>query len=502
MRVLYVSSEVYPLAKTGGLADVSSALPMALTKLGIEIRVLLPGYPRAIEMAVAKSVQFESADFLGFGPVRIVAARTPDTGLPIWMVDSPALFHRLGGLYQDEQGRDWPDNVLRFGLLNHVAAQLSLGRLVPDWCADVVHANDWHTGLTPALLAAAHGRRPGTLFTIHNVAYQGVFPASTYGMLRLPAEAFNPDGLEFYGGISFLKAGIRYGDLLTTVSPTYARELLTRECGCGLEGLLQARQGQLYGILNGVDYRVWDSREDPYLSEHFGIRNVAGKRTCKTELQRELRLESQPDVPLVVYISRLTDQKMADVLLEAVPAILERGAQLAVLGEGEPSLERGFLEVAQKYPGLLAVHIGYEEPLAHRYQSGADILLHPSRFEPCGLTQLYAMRYGTLPVVRPVGGLSDTVVDANERTLRIGTATGFTFEEPSAQAMLACIDRAVALYRQPIAWQKMQCRAMGRDFGWHASAQSYVALYRKLAPRAIQGDTAEQAPAPLVQAAE
>ena len=500
MRALYVSSEVYPLAKTGGLADVSAALPTALSKLGVEMSVLVPGYHGTIRSAAAKSILFESTDFLGFGPVRLIAAQTPDSGLPIWIVDSPTLFRRAGGLYQDEQGRDWSDNAFRFALFNHIAAQLSLGELVANWRADVVHANDWHAGMTPALLASVQGRRPGTLFTIHNAAYQGVFPGYLYEGLRLPANAFNSDGVEFYGGVSFLKAGIRYSDLLTTVSPTYAAELLTPEYGCGLDGLLRARQRKLYGILNGVDYHVWNPGRDSYLPECFDPGNLAGKRTCKTELQRELLLEPRSDMPLMVYVSRLTDQKMADVVLEAIPEIVERGAQLAMLGQGEPSIEQRFLEVAQKYPGRLAARIGYDEALAHRFHAGADILLHPSRFEPCGLTQLYAMRYGTLPVVTRVGGLTDTVVDASDQTLRLGTATGFVFQYPNAQAMLACVDRALALYDQPLAWRKVQYQAMSRDFGWDVSAQRYLALYNKLVPDGVQIDVTMDAD-PLLKTA-
>ncbi|MGO8914920.1 MAG: glycogen synthase GlgA [Stellaceae bacterium] len=502
LRVLFVSSEIYPLAKSGGLADVSAALPMALAALGAEMQLLLPGYPKALEAAANKSVLLELKDFMGTGMTRLIAANTPDTGLPVWLVDCPILFQRPGGLYQDERGADWPDNARRFAHFNHVAARLALGELVPDWHSDVVHANDWHTGLLPVLLDARHGTRPATLFTIHNMAYQGQFPGSVFPSLGLPAEVFTPDGMEFYGGVSFLKAGIRYSDHLTTVSPSYAREILTPEFGCGLDGLLRQRERHLSGILNGVDHRLWDPARDPYLPENFSGRDISGKRACKAALQHELGLAVTPDVPLIVYLSRVTDQKMADVVLESLPAILERDAQFALLGQGDSMLERRFQETAQLYPGRLAARIGYEEPLAHRLHAAADMLLHPSRFEPCGLTQLYALRYGSLPIVRGIGGLADTVVDANERTLRLGTATGFVFRERNAQAMLACIDRALALYRQAVPWRKVQYQAMGQDFGWDVSARDYLGLYQKLAPHAAQVDIAQQVEPPLEGAAD
>jgi len=428
LRTLFVSSEIYPLAKTGGLADVSAALPKALTALGVEMRLLLPGYPKAIEAAANKSVRVELADFMGAGPLRLIAARTPDTALPIWLVDCPSLYRRSGGPYQDENGQDWPDNARRFAIFNHVAAQLSLGVLVADWRADIVHANDWHAGLLPAILAETPGQRPKSVFTIHNLAYQGLFPADLYSQLGLSGDLFGPDGLEFYGQISFLKAGIRYSDRVTTVSPTYAREILTAEYGCGLEGLLQRRASDLIGILNGVDYGIWDPATDPHLAGNFTVRNIAGKRTCKRALQSELGLEADAEAALVVFLSRITEQKMADVVADALPGIVESGAQCALLGDGDRALEERFGHAARRHPGRIAVRIGYHEPLAHRLVAGGDILLHPARFEPCGLTQLYAMRYGTLPVVRSTGGLCDTVVDATGRSIRHATATGFAFE--------------------------------------------------------------------------
>ncbi len=484
MRVLFVSSEVYPLAKSGGLADVSAALPMALTELGADMHLLLPGYPLALEAAANKSVKLEIADFMGSGLTRLIAAHTPDTGLPLWLVDCPALFRRSGGLYQDHLGTDWTDNAKRFAVLSHAAARLALGDWAPDWRADIVHANDWHAGLIAPLIASVPGKRPRTILTMHNLAYQGVFPASVFPELGLPADSFTPDGVEFYGQVSFLKAGIRYSDRLTTVSPTYAREILTPEFGCGLDGILQQRSQDLSGILNGVDYRIWDPSRDPHLAANYSAQDIAGKRQCKAILQTELKLQPAPHVPLVIYMSRVTDQKMADTILEALPAILDRGVQFALLGAGDPSLEERIRHAGDRQPGQVAIHIGYQEPLAHRFHAAADILLHPSRFEPCGLTQLYALRYGTLPIVRRVGGLADTIVDTNDETVRTGMATGFTFEQPTGRAMLAALDRALALYRQPVVWRKVQRRAMVRDFSWEHSARRYLDLYWHLAPEA------------------
>ncbi len=484
MRVLFVSSEIYPLAKTGGLADVSAALPKALSALGVDMQLLLPAYPKAIEAAANKSVALELADFMGAGPMRLISARTPDAGLPIWLVDCPSLFRRSGGPYQDESGQDWSDNAQRFALFSHVAARLSRGHLLEDWRADLVHGNDWPAGPVSAILAADAGAGPATVFTIHNLAYQGLFPAALYPQLGLPDDAFDPDGLEFYGQISFLKAGIRYSDRLTTVSPTYAREILTPDYGCGLEGLLQRRAQDLVGILNGVDYRIWDPATDSCLPANFSLRNIAGKRACKTAVQKEFGLEADPDAALIVYISRITDQKMADVVAAALPEIVESGAQCALLGNGARPLEEQFERAARRYPGRIAVRIGYEEPLAHRLLAGGDILLHPARFEPCGLTQLYAMRYGTLPVVRSTGGLCDTVVDATDVTVSRGTATGFAFERAGGADMLDCLRRALALYRQPLAWRKVQRQAIAQHFGWEAPARRYLTLYHSLVPEA------------------
>jgi starch synthase len=484
MRVLFASSEIYPLAKTGGLADVSAALPAALRELGIDLRLIMPGYAHALATAANKSIEAEFD--IGSGVTRLVSARTPDSGLPVWLVDCPSFFTRDGTLYHDGHGTQWPDNAERFAYFSRVVACLASGELTRSWRPDVVHTNDWQVGLVPLFLDLPLPRRPAILFTIHNMAYQGFFPGSIFRELRLPESVFAPDGIEFYGGLSFLKAGIRYSDRVTTVSPSYAREILTAGYGCGLDSLLRRLAHQPSGILNGVDNRVWNPASDPHLAENFGGRDLSAKRICKTALQQELGLEVTSDVPLIVSLSRLTNQKMTDIVIEALPAIMSRGLQFALLGHGDRSYERRFENAARYHPGRLAVRIGYEEPLAHRFLGGADLLLHPSRFEPCGLVPLYALRYGVLPVVRHVGGLADTVVDADKLAIGLGTANGFTFRDATAGAMLDCLDHALELFRQKIIWRRMQRYAMSLDFGWNVSARRYLALYQEIAPKAAQ----------------
>jgi starch synthase len=462
---------------------------MALAELGVDVRLVMPGYDQALSAAANKVTQakFDDPDL----PKQLISARMPDTGLPVWLVDCPTLFRRSGGPYQDESGQDWPDNAQRFSHFSQVVARIAADDAGLDWRPDVVHVNDWHTGLVPLLLQGRPAR-PATLFTIHNLAYQGVFPAVTLAELDLPGDAFTSDGIEFYGQVSLLKAGIRYSDRLSTVSPSYAREIITPEHGCGLDGLLHARARHLHGILNGVDYRLWNPVTDPHLAQGFTSRDLSGKRACKAELQRELGLDIDPDIPLIVSLSRITHQKMADVVLDALPAILDRPVQFALLGDGDRGMLNRFAETARNWPGRFSAHAGYTEPGAHRLLAGGDLLLHPSRFEPCGLTPLYALCYGTLPIVSAIGGLTDTIVDASSDALRGGTANGFAFREATAPAMVGALDQALALYRQPVAWRRMQATGMARDFGWNASAQHYLAIYRKLAPHARPSAISEE----------
>lgn len=502
MRLLFVASEIYPLAKTGGLADVCAALPVAVARLGADVRLVMPGYPQALAHVVAPRIAADLGEVLPGARVRIIAGRTEDSGLPIWLVECAALYDRVGSPYQDANGADWGDNALRFAVLCHAAARLACDEAGLGWRADVVHANDWHAGLLPLLLRARSAERPKTVFTVHNAAFQGNFPLAGAARLGLPGDVLVPDGIEFFGQLSFLKAGVRYADKVTTVSPTYAREIRTPEFGCGLEGLFDARGDDLTGIMNGIDAQVWNPAADRYLPSRYSRHDMAGKRACKTAVQQALALRIDADAPLALFLSRLTSQKMADVLLAQLPGIMQRFPQLqfALHGQGEHALEAGFARLAQDYPGRMAVRIGYEEAQAHRLHGGADLLLHGSRFEPCGLTQLYAMRYGTIPVVRRVGGLADSVLDADaEAAAGSADATGFTFDEPTAEAVDAALSRCLDVYgNHPETWTALQQRGMSADFGWGPSARRYASLYAALAPaRSMPGRVApdERAPA-------
>jgi starch synthase len=477
MRVLFTTAEAYPLAKTGGLADVSRALPIALKSLGIDVRLLMPGYPRAFMRIDNPTIITKLDPALGVSDATLMAGTFPDADLPVYLIDSPSLFRRPGGLYQDQSGKDWPDNALRFAFLSHVGTEIAMGRTRTDWTPDLVHANDWHAGLLPLLLSLENGPRPASVFTTHNMAFQGNFPAEWLERLGLPRHFFAPSGIEFYNQISFLKAGLRYADKVTTVSPTYAAEILTRDFGCGMEGVLLERGQDFTGILNGIDDALWDPATDTLLPHTYRASDIAGKRACKSALQMKFGLPVTPDVPLIGFVSRITQQKMADVLLETLPWLAEQDAQFVLVGEGDPVLEAAFVTAHERHSGKFAVVVGYDEPLAHKLQAAADILLAPARFEPCGLTQLYALRYGTLPIVRRTGGLADTVVDATTAAIADRTATGFVFDEATRDDLSSAIARALTLYREPLSWRRLQMQAMAQDFSWNASAMQYAALY-------------------------
>jgi starch synthase len=487
MRVLFASSEVYPLVKTGGLADVSGALPAALIKAGIDVRVLLPGYPEAMDKAEAKRQVATLGDPLSVGAeTKLISARLPGSGVPVWLLDCPALYDRPGGPYQDSTGIDYPDNHLRFGMLSWAAAHLASADSPVKWRPQVLHCHDWQAGLAPAFLHAwDQPERPATIFTIHNIAYQGQFPPETVARLGLPPEMYQIDGLEYYDHLSFLKAGLFYSDRLSTVSPRYAKEIQSWPHGCGIEGLLALRAGDLTGIVNGADYSVWDPSADPHLAIPYAPADfIAGKAANKAAVQAELGLAQDLEAPLFVIVSRLNDLKGMDLVLSVLPALLRLGAQLAVVGTGDRTLEEAFRAAADSQPEQISARIGYSEALAHKLMAGGDMLLMPSRFEPCGLTQFYAFRYGAVPVAHTTGGLADTVVDSTYDGIMTGTATGFAFEHANAGALQWCVERAIATFRQKEVWRKIQTNCVYQDFGWDRSAARYIEMYRALTSQA------------------
>ena len=471
-RVLFAAPEATPLTKTGGLGDVCAALPAALRALGVDVRVLLPGYP-----AVLRGVHCETiASFseLGFES-RLLSGSMPGSRVPLFVLDCPQLYVRDGGPYQDSAGRDWPDNALRFGMLSRVAARLGSARRPLDpglaWRADVVHCNDWPTALAPVWLRFEDGPNAASLMTIHNIAFQGLFDASERERLALPPQSWAMDGVEFHGRMSFLKGGIACASAVSTVSPTYAREIQTPELGCGLDGLLRHRTASLSGILNGIDPATWNPASDSHLARSYDGDTLERKPANKLALQRRMGLDLDEDVPLIGQVGRLTQQKGVDLVLDAA-ADLARAGQLAVLGAGERRFETALLELAKAHPGRIAVHIGFDEGLAHLVEAGADLFLMPSRYEPCGLNQLYSQRYGTPPLARATGGLADTIEDG---------VTGFLFAELERKALGGALERALAAYRDPAAWAAMQRAGMARDFSWNAAARRYADLYRRLA---------------------
>ncbi|SMC19833.1 starch synthase [Andreprevotia lacus DSM 23236] len=476
MRVLHVCSELFPLLKTGGLADVTGALPGALAGLGVDVRLLLPGFP-AIKAGLPEEGDVAQLD-TPFGHVRLVYSHLPGSGAGVYVIDAPQFYDRPGNPYQDDAQQPYGDNHRRFALLGWLAAELASG-LDPYWRPEVVHGHDWHAGLAPAYLAA-RGRPARSVLTVHNLAYQGLFPADAFGELGLPADFFDIEGLEFHGKVSFLKAGLYYADHITTVSPTYAHEITTEEQGCGLNGLLRDRGAQLSGVLNGVDDAVWNPATDVLIAASYTADKPAGKAKCKQALQEALGLATDSDGPLFAVVSRITEQKGLHLILDTLDEIVSRGGQFVLLGSGDPDKEAAFVAKAAANPQQVAVRIGYDEDKSHRVMAGADVIMVPSRFEPCGLTQLYGLKYGALPLVRKVGGLADTVVDVALENLADETATGFVFNDFTAADLTAGIRRAFALWAKPQSWKTVRRSAMRRDFGWQAAAHAYTDLYTRL----------------------
>lgn len=479
LKVLFATSEVAPLIKTGGLADVSGALTGALMGLGVDLRVLVPGYPAVMEALKTRSKAASLPALPGCPPATLVASKLP-SGVPLLVIDC-AIYQRAGGPYQDASGHDWPDNDLRFGLLSYVGAILSTPDSPFAWKPDIVHCNDWQTGLTPVYLNFVPGPRARTIMTIHNLAFQGVFPPQTVARLNLPPQAFAMEGVEYYGSLSFLKGGLHFADRITTVSPTYAQEIQLEPLGMGLQGLLSHRRSVLTGILNGIDTDAWDPESDPYIERYYNASRIAAKQDNKRALQLRMGLEDAPDMPLFGIVSRLTHQKGHDVTADIAPELIGLPAQLAVLGSGDAALQQRFQALAAAHPGKIAVQIGFDEGLSHQIEAGADLFLMPSRFEPSGLNQMYSQRYGTPPVVHATGGLRDTVVDADAEALKKKRATGVVFAPLDGPALLAACRRAVDLYRDKKAWRQLQKTGMARDFGWEGRAGQYLELYRSLA---------------------
>ena len=480
MKVLFVASECAPFVKTGGLADVVGAVPKALHPLGVDVKIILPAYPALVDRVASGEIVQQFDDLFG-GPARLISIRADD--LDLLLLDAPHLYDRPGSIYLNEAGQDWEDNHLRFGALCIAATQVALDG-VNGWKPALVHAHDWQAGLVPLLIKIAdRANAPTSVITIHNIAFQGLFPWTTRDLFGIPDHLFTHEGAEYYGHLGFLKSGLAFADKITTVSPTYARELLTPTFGIGLNGLLQARQHDLCGILNGIDLDIWNPQTDPALPANYSARNRVNKRKSRDALAARFGLEINPTSPLFCVISRLTEQKGLDLLLEVLPGLVDRGGQLALLGSGSPELERGFELAAKTNPGKIGVVIGYDEELSHLIQAGSDTILVPSRFEPCGLTQLYGLRYGTLPVVAKTGGLADTVVDASKENLRAKTATGAQFSPINAEQLRKAIDQTCNLFAKPRIWRQMVGTAMRTPVGWEDSAPKYLELYRETAAK-------------------
>ena len=476
-KILFATSEVYPLVKTGGLADVAASLPRALLKLGQDVKILLPAYSSVLEKA--KSIgtkEIAKIEVDGYS-ISLKQTRLPGTKVIVWLVDIPEFFERPGNPYCGPDGNDWPDNHKRFYVFAKVAELIALDQVSLNWKPSIVHCNDWQTGLIPALLSL-HPQRPATVFTIHNLAYRGLFSYQAFAELNLPAVFWHHERLEFYGQMSFMKGGLAFADHITTVSPSYAQEIQTPEFGCGLDGLMRYRSDALVGILNGIDTDEWNPGTDAHLSCNYNRRTLGNKVKNKLALQEELGLAINEDIPLLGFVGRLVDQKGVDLILSQMKELLNENCQLVILGSGFPHYEQALTSIAAQYPLKVAVTLGYNESFAHRIEASSDIFLMPSIFEPCGLNQMYSLRYGTLPIVHAVGGLSDTVFENTEESDPEKT-NGFVFHEATTEELFSAIQRAINLFQQKDQWKKLQLNAMSKDFSWDVSAKEYLAIYEQ-----------------------
>lgn len=481
MQVLFVTSEAYPLIKTGGLADVSGALPKAIqnaTEFKGNIKVLLPAYNNLLDKLTAVK---QVATIYALGQeCTLFTGKMPDSDVDVIAIKNDALYGRKGGPYTDANNMDWPDNALRFGVLSRVASLLTKEGSPLNWQPDLVHCNDWQSGLTPAYIKLVDETSVKTIFSIHNMAYQGNFDANQLDQLALPAEHFNINGFEFYDQISFMKAGLFYADRLSTVSPTYAKEIQTEAYGFGLQGLLAQRQTHLTGILNGIDTQDWNPATDTALIKPYSAKNITGKKAVKKHLQQTFGLNIDANAPLLGVVSRFAYQKGLDLLPPIIPELVAEGCQIAILGSGEKALETSFSQLQKRYPGMVGVNVGYNEPLSHNIMAGADMFIMPSRFEPCGLNQLYGLAYGTPPIVSATGGLADSIQQSSPVSIKNNTATGFVLKSVTQSALLDTIREAVTLWKDKKTWRKVQKNGMNTDVSWASSAAAYLDLYKKV----------------------
>ena len=475
-KILFVTSEAHPLIKTGGLADVSGSLPKALLEHGLDVRLIIPNYQ---DIKTTEEIFYKSTVQLGNVNVNILETRLPGTQVPVLLVDYPKFFDYPGNPYADEQGNAWINNAERFALFCRATVEVAMNRAYLDWTPDIVHCNDWQSGLVPALLSLESGR-PATVFTIHNMAYQGLFPKETRVLLKLPRQLWSPSGIEFDGLLSFIKGGLAYADRIVTVSPTYAEEIQTPDFGCGLEGLLSYRKDDLFGIINGIDFENWNPEIDTNITEPYSVLTLDKKRLNKTALQQKCSLTVDNKIPILAVISRLVEQKGIDLILECLPELLSLPLQFVLHGRGNKHFEQQLSYFGKTYPKQIVIILGYDEVLAHQIEAGADILLMPSLFEPCGLNQLYSQRYGTIPVARKTGGLADTIVDVAPETIRNKTATGFIFNKATSGAFIEAIKRSLIVYSNSEKWTQLQVNGMQKDCSWNNSAKEYIELYEQL----------------------
>ncbi len=477
MRVLFVTPEIYPLMKIGGLGDVCHSLPTAMRAIGLDVRVLIPGYPRVLALPDIQStgIQLTLEKHL---VADILTALLPDSNVPLYIIDCPDLYRRAGTAYHDTDGNEWPDNALRFAYLSKAAALLALNGL--DFVPDIIHCNDWTTGLVGAFLYQLQPTHSIKLMmSIHNLAHQGLYPSALIEELDLSWTHFTIEGYEYNGLLSFMKAGLFYADWITTVSPTYAKEICTERYGHGLQGVLQQKTAITTGILNGIDLNVWNPEIDPHIKQNYNTFNLNKKQRNKKILQKQWSMTVDENIPMLAVISRLVHQKGLDLILDIAADILHEGAQLVFLGIGEAELEQRLRQLQKQRPKSVGLTLAHDEALAHQIEAGADIFLMPSRFEPCGLNQLYSMHYATLPLVRKTGGLADSVIDTTPAHLNDKTATGFVFAEEDPQQLLHCIQRALLVYRDKKTWRKIQKTAMDKEVSWENSAEQYIQCYRQ-----------------------